>query len=210
MIRTRYAIAIGIALTAAVSSAIALGANPTRGAGLPVGHSVQPKTTASAQRADKRNRSSAAQKQAERVAPDPPAATRFATVTIRIDPKGTPLAAYQFEVTAGHAFTVVGLDNAGNPSFPDAPHYDRSTNADATDRLIVADYSTAGPGQLIAKPYPVATIHAAFTGPADDDNLDALRDSITLTLTAAADMDGNPIDAELSFDLHFAERPGTE
>lgn len=136
-------------------------------------------------------------------------ALRFATVTVTIDPKGVPLAAYQFEIAAGHAFTVVGLDSAGHPSFSDPPRYDRAAAAEGTDRLIVADYTTRPIGQLVAKPQRVATIHAAFT--VDDETTRAqLADSIALTLTAAADAEGNRIDADITYDLHLAERPGQE
>ncbi|XAM01381.1 hypothetical protein OT109_08295 [Phycisphaeraceae bacterium D3-23] len=208
MMRSRYVIAMLVVLMLATGSVIALGAVPSkRGADIPACRSAKPKSPTSA--TAKHTRTAPPQKQAEPDNAARPPATRFATLTVSIDPKGAPLAAYQFEVTAGHAFTVVGLDNAGNPTFPDAPRYDRSANADATDRLIVADYSTAGPGQLIAKPYPVATIHAAFVLDADTD-INRLIDSVALALTAAADADGNPIDADITFDLHFAQGQGTE
>lgn len=144
---------------------------------------------------------------AQKVQPvDPPPGVRFATITVTIDPKGAPLAAYQFEITADHAFTVVGLDNAGHPSFSDPPRYDRAAAADGTDRLIIADYATLAAGQLVAKPQRVAVIHAAFTL----DDAGQLADGISLTLTAAADPAGNRIDADMTYDLHLAERPGQE
>ena len=136
-------------------------------------------------------------------------AVRFATITVTIDPGGVPLAAYQFEIAAGHAFTVVGLDHAGHPSFSDPPHYDRTAALDGTDRLIIADYSTRPIGQLIAKPQRVAVIHAAFTVEPGHD-AEQLAESVALTLTAAADSEGNRIDADITYEIHLAERPGTE
>ncbi len=187
--RKRYAIPAIAVLLLAATSAIALAS----------GHAGR----------DARNATAAAPvKQAERAVEAAPA-VRFATITVTIDPKGVPLAAYQFEVTAGHAFTVVGLDHAGHPAFADPPRYDRAAAADGTDRLIVADYSTRPAGQLVAKPQRVAVIHAAFTLDAGDD-AGQLTDSIALTLTAAADPAGNRIDADITYDLHLAERPGQE
>lgn len=221
--RKRYAILLAAVLATAAMSAIAIAiaaGPPPRGADMPVSRSAQSKTTTPAQTADhrpvtgKQARPAAEAKQAEPREPDNAApAIHFAVITVSIDPKGTPLAAYQFELTAGHAFTVVGLGNAENPSFPGPPRYDRTADTDTTDRLIVADYSTTAVGQLIAKPYPVATIHAAFTllpGTDADDALGQIADTIALTLTAAADTDGNRIDADLTFDLHPPQRPGQE
>ena len=152
-----------------------------------------------------------------------PGAGRFATITVTIDPGGVPLAAYQFEITAGWSFTVVGLDHAGHPAFADPPRYDRriaGAGAEAgggggggTDRLVVADYSTDAAEVLIDRPQQVAVIHAAFTPPEHAGggvDLDTLAQAIDLTLTAAADAAGEHIDAKITYDLHLAERPGQE
>jgi hypothetical protein len=187
--RKRYAIPAIAVLLLAATSAIALASGHT-------GRDAQNATAA------------APVKQAERAVEAAPA-VRFATITVTIDPKGVPLAAYQFELTAGHAFTVVGLDHAGHPAFADPPRYDRAAAADGTDRLIVADYSTRPAGELIAKPQAAAVIHAAFWV-GDDTDPEALADRIAVTLTAAADPAGNRIDADIAYDLHLAERPGQE
>lgn len=195
MKRRRTAIPAVAVLLLAASSAIAIAsANTGREAQAPTAEAPLAKQAQPADRA---------------AAPVPGPAVRFATITVTIDPKGAPLAAYQFEVSAGHAFTVVGLDHAGHPSFADPPRYDRAAAADGTDRLIIADYATLAAGQLVAKPQRVAVIHAAFALDAGDDT-GQLTDGIALTLTAAADPAGNRIDADITYDLHLAERPGQE
>ncbi|MEM9416446.1 MAG: hypothetical protein AAGA29_13370 [Planctomycetota bacterium] len=211
MMRMRYAIVFSVTLLAVFFGAAAVTANQTnRGADIPACRSAQPESDADSPSTAKRLQRVTEHQQADAAQPDnasPP--LRFATLTVSIDPKGAPLAAYQFELTAGHAFTVVGLDNANHPCFPDAPRYDRSANANATDRLIVADYTLLPADQLITKPQATATIHAMFTLDVDTD-LDALAASVTLAITAAADADGNPIDADITFDLHFALGQGPE
>ena len=135
--------------------------------------------------------------QAPRV--DADAALRFATITITIDPKGSPLAAYQFEITSDQAFMVVGLDNAGHRVFDGPPHYDRSADGSQIDKLIVADFSTWPGDELLADSQAVAVIHVALEG--TDPNL-------SLELTAAADANGQRIDADISYKIQLPERLG--
>lgn len=211
MMRIRSAILLLATLTVALSGAIALAAGQSgRWGGRLARHQAEHLNTTS----DRGSTTTAGETPAPPLDPvaklankaDALPAIRFATITVTIDPKGAPLAAYQFEITADHAFTVVGLDNAGHPSFSDPPRYDRAAAADGTDRLIIADYATLAAGQLVAKPQRVAVIHAAFTL----DDAGQLADGISLTLTAAADPAGNRIDADITYDLHLAERPGQE
>lgn len=214
MMRIRVASMLLVALTVAVSGAIALASDQGDWWG---GRLARHQATGKTPTYDRGSATTAGETpappwvQSAKQAPDAdtPPALRFATITVTIDPKGAPLAAYQFEIEAGHAFTVVGLDHAGHPAFADPPRYDRAAAADGTDRLIIADYATLAAGQLVAKPQRVAVIHAAFTLDAGDD-AGQLADGIALTLTAAADPAGNRIDADITYDLHLAERPGQE
>ena len=70
-----------------------------------------------------------------------PTNSRFTYVDITIDPKGQPLAAWQFEFTAEVGqISLVGVEAGDNPAYAKRPpYYDPA--ALAGNRIIVGDYS---------------------------------------------------------------------
>jgi len=66
---------------------------------------------------------------------------RFEAVDIFVDTADAPLAAWQFELTAGAGnVEIVGIENGEHPAFARPPYYDREANLQ--NRIIIAAYST--------------------------------------------------------------------
>jgi len=126
----------------------------------------------------------------------PPQATQttFQTLDIYLDPQGTPLGAYQFELTeADGRMTVVGLENGEHPAFAQPPFYDESAvAAGRADRVIAAAYSLRPPERLPTSRTRVCTVHMQLTGSA--------APSYQLTLIAAGNAEGRPIPATIEFE----------
>jgi len=209
MMRMRTSFVFGVAavlllsaVTFAAGLAPARSAPTTQSANQPTPHNV-------AGQARGRNHSHDLSKQDDAAPHAAAPAMTFATITVAIDPQGTPLAAYQFELRAEAGFKVVGLDNAGHHGFSDPPYYDLNAAANGTDRLIIADYALLPPDELSGELQTVAVVHAVFNLPLDEDHA-AIADGLSLTLTTAADSDGTRIDADISYDLHFAQRQDQE
>lgn len=119
---------------------------------------------------------------------------RFTSVDVYID-SATPFAAWQFELSdrGNSAMLVVGVENGASAAFDRAPYYDRQAVQTGTaDRIVVADYSLAQPGDLPAGRVRVATVHLAFSGTTGPD--------IELRLVTAVDADGRVADAAISFE----------
>jgi hypothetical protein len=75
--------------------------------------------------------------------PSQPSSTssHFVFVHAYIDPKGQPLAAYQFELTAkGSDVTLVGVEGGEQPAFADRAYYDPKANAQ--NRIVIAAFNT--------------------------------------------------------------------
>ncbi len=110
---------------------------------------------------------------------------RFGWVDIHLDAgAGTELGAWQIElVDATGRSTIVGIEGGEHPAFAEPPHYDPRAMADS-DRVVLAAFSTAD--VLPTGRTRVARIHVRTTGKAD----------WKLTLIAAADAAGTPIEPE--------------
>ena len=121
-------------------------------------------------------------------APTPPSASRFASVDILIDPKGRPLAAYQFQFTAEiGTISLVGVEAGEHPAYAARPpYYDPA--ALAGHRIIVADYSLAP--DLPKTKTRVARLMLEVRG--------AAKPRYVTKLLAAADADGKSVLADLS------------
>ena len=112
---------------------------------------------------------------------------RFVPLQIRIDPGGSPLAAYQFELKAAKGrIRIVGVEGGSDPAFGRAPYYDPA--ALAQDRIVIAAYSLDG--RLPTGPVRVATIHLQVQGDVEPE--------YELTLDAAADDHGDSISAKIT------------
>lgn len=109
---------------------------------------------------------------------------RFKTLDIVIDAGDAHLAAYQFELNALDGMVLVGVENGEHAAFGDAPHYDLA--AINSGRIIVAAFNTGD--DLPSGKTRVCRLHVQETGSVTYD----------ITLTVAADADGNAIDANIS------------
>jgi hypothetical protein len=90
---------------------------------------------------------------------------RFMAVDIFIDPATRPLAAYQLEFTAtGGEAKIVGIEGGNHAAFNQAPYYD--PRAIQQERVVIAAFSTAKPGDLPSGRIRVATIHLQAGGSA--------------------------------------------
>lgn len=128
----------------------------------------------------------------------------FAAVTVTVDPKGQPLGAYQFELTSPDAaFTVVGVEGGDHPAFDHGrpPYFDPVTRDKQGDRLIVAEFALPEleADALPAEAVRVATVHVMFAEPVEG------NPELAFKLTAG-NADGNPIDAELTYEIKLPER----
>ncbi len=119
---------------------------------------------------------------------DAPPAVRFEYIDIYVDSGDAPLAAYQFELTdAAESIKIVGIEGGEHEAFAVPPYYD--PKALKNNRVIIAALSTAD--DLPTGRTRVATIHVQV-------EVDVIPE-ITINLTIAGDVQGNEIDAEVSF-----------
>ena len=122
---------------------------------------------------------------------------RFAAVDIYLT-SNDPIAAWQFELSDRHsAMRVVGIEQGDSKAYDRPPYYDReAVRLGTADRVIVADYSLAGAGELPTGRTRIATIHVTLQG----------EQSLQLLLVTATDHGGATVDASISYSV----RPGSE
>lgn len=112
---------------------------------------------------------------------------RFAWVDAYIDPKGVPLAAYQFELKSQQpAVTLVGVEGGEHPAFAEPPYYDPQANLQ--NRIVIAAFNTGD--HLPRQRTRVARVMVRLTGAAPVD--------YSATLDVAASADGKRIDADIT------------
>ena len=87
-------------------------------------------------------------------------AVRFTIVDVRIDPKGTGLAAYQIEFVADARVKLVGIEGGEHAAFAQPPYYDPA--ALSRNRVIVAAFNTSS--DLPKSETRVARLHVQITG----------------------------------------------
>ena len=85
-----------------------------------------------------------------------PAAGTFRAVDLFVDSGNQPLAAYQLSFAAADA-KIVGIEGGEHSAFAEPPYYDPKAMQD--NRVIVAAFNTASPGQLPRGRTRIATIH---------------------------------------------------
>jgi hypothetical protein len=89
-------------------------------------------------------------------------APRFDFLDIYLDPHGTPLAAYQFELNVDpNAATIVGVEGGEHAAFKAAPYYDPA--ALTHNRIIIAAFNTGS--DLPNTKTRVARLHLRLTSP---------------------------------------------
>jgi hypothetical protein len=123
---------------------------------------------------------------------EPPAAitlpatqsVRFESIDLRIDPRGTPLAAYQVEITADSAAAkLVGIEGGDAAAYREPPYYDPA--ALNQNRVILAALNTSA--DVPSKTFRAARLHVQVpTG---------VKTNWTVKLTTAAGPDGSVIAA---------------
>lgn len=114
---------------------------------------------------------------------------RFAPLHIYLDSGSRSLAAYQFELKAVTGqIKIVGVESGQHPAFKEAPYYDPA--ALANDRIIIAAFNTGT--DLPRGRTRIASIHLQITGDQEPE--------YELSLTVAADSDGEEIPAKLDLD----------
>ena len=119
---------------------------------------------------------------------DAPAGVRFEYIDVYVDSGDVPLAAYQFELTdAAGSIKIVGIEGGEHQAFATPPYYD--PEALKNNRVIIAALSTAD--DLPTGKTRVATVHVQVE--AD------LIPEISINLNVAGDVQGNELDAEVSF-----------
>ena len=123
-----------------------------------------------------------------------PEAGRFAAVDVFVM-SDTPVAAWQVELTErSGAMQLVGIERGDDATFRDPPFYDRVVlERAATDRIVLASFSLSDAERLPRGRVRIARVHVRTTGAAEPD--------YDLRLVAAGAADGQPIAAELSFEI---------
>jgi hypothetical protein len=119
-----------------------------------------------------------------------PTRSAFTALEIWLETGDRPLAAYQIEMaaTAGEV-RIVGIEGAVPGSvFAEPPYYDPA--AMQSERVIIADFSTAAPGTLPAGRFRIATIHLQVVGD--------IEPAFETKLIVAADADGKAIEAHIT------------
>ena len=87
----------------------------------------------------------------------------FTYVDVFVDPQGSPLAAYQFELRAtGSDVKLVGVEGGEHAAFAKPPYYD--TKALLNDRIVVAAFNTGS--DLPSDKTRVARLMVRTNGPA--------------------------------------------
>ena len=115
-------------------------------------------------------------------------AVRFEYIDVYIDSDAAPLAAYQFELTdSAESIKIVGIEGGEHQAFATPPYYD--PKALKNNRVIIAAFSTAD--ALPTGRTRVATIHVQV-------KVDVIPE-ITINLAVVGDVQGNEINAEVSF-----------
>jgi hypothetical protein len=116
--------------------------------------------------------------------------SRFRTIDIFVDSRGTPLAAYQVEFAATNgAVKIVGIEGGEPEAFRQPPVYD--PKAMQKDHVIIASFSTAAPSTLPKGRIRVATIHIQVTGDQ--------APQFEIKLQTAGDPRGRKISAQATF-----------
>lgn len=128
----------------------------------------------------------------------------FATIEVTIDPLGKPMGAYQFELASADAsFVILGVEGGDHAAFDHGrpPFFDPVAVQGVSDRLILAEYALPDlkADALPTGPIVVARVAVMFEGNEQPE--------INLTLTAAGDADGQPIQANATSSLLIPERP---
>ena len=112
---------------------------------------------------------------------------RFAWVDAYIDPRGEPLAAYQFELKSeGADVTLAGVEGGEHSAYVEPPYYDPKANLH--NRIVIAAFNT---GDNLPKPKTrVARVMVRVSG--------AGEPRYSAKLDVAASSDAKPIDASIS------------
>ena len=115
-------------------------------------------------------------------APAPTTDASFTYVDVSIDPHGSPLAAYQFELraTAGDV-KLVGIEGGEHAAFTKPPYYD--TRALLNDRIVIAAFNTGT--DLPSAKTRVARLMVRVTGP--------VAPKYDVKLQVAASSDAKPL-----------------
>lgn len=116
---------------------------------------------------------------------------RFVPVDLFVDSKAEPLAAYQLVFSsASGGIKIVGIEGGDSKEFSQPPYYD--ARAMQNERVILAAFSTKGPGELPRGRTRVATIHLLVQG--------AQLPSLSVKIDAAANESGTliPVDVAAS------------
>ncbi len=113
---------------------------------------------------------------------------RFEFIDVYVDSGDAPLAAYQFELTdSAGSIKIVGIEGGEHDAFATPPYYD--PKALKNNRVIIAAFSTAD--DLPAGRTRVATVHVQV-------EFDVIPE-IKINLETAGDVQGNEINAKVSF-----------
>jgi len=114
------------------------------------------------------------------------ASVRFTGVDVYVDPKGEPLAAYQFELKArGAEVTLVGVEGGDDPAYLQPPYYDPKANLQ--NRIVIAAFNTGA--KLPRQKTRVARIMLRVKGSGPQ---------YSAKLEVAASADARPIHADIS------------
>lgn len=104
----------------------------------------------------------------------------FSTVDVRIDPKSTPLAAYQLEFIADPArVKLVGIEGGDHTAYREPPYYDPA--ALNRNRVILAAFNTSS--DLPKSEFRVARLHLQITGGGEP----LRKHQVRLIIASAAD-----------------------
>jgi len=121
-----------------------------------------------------------------------PEASYFTTVDVFVV-SDTPVAAWQVELTERRgAMQIVGIERGDDSTFRDPPYYDRVAMT-RSDRIVLASFSLSDAERLPRGRVRIARVHVRATGATEPD--------YDLRLVAAGAADGQPIAAELSFEI---------
>lgn len=113
--------------------------------------------------------------------------TRFAAFDIRIDPRGRPLAAYQFDLSDPSSIaTIVGVEGGEHAAFTNPPYYDPA--ALSGGRIIIAAFNTGD--DLPTTSTRVARVHMQISGKQSP--------QLLIKLQAAGTSGGSSIEADIA------------
>lgn len=117
---------------------------------------------------------------------------KFGWVAVHLDPKDSPLAAWQVEVVCPEGVKVVGIEGGAHPAFSEPAHHDSKALREKRERVVLAQYSLLRGGELPRRETRVATVMVEIP--------DGIEPRFDVRLVTAGTVGGDAIAANIRYE----------